>query len=47
MIDTIRYIFITFLIFGGFFFTIFTKNIMGIASMCLGIWLMQLMYEVE
>jgi len=47
MIDTIRYIFITVLIFGGFFFTIITKDIMGIASMCLGIWLMQLMHDVE
>lgn len=47
MIDTTEILIIMFLVFGGFVFTLFTEHVIGIAFMCLGIWLMQIIHEIE
>ena len=47
MIDIAQNLIIIILVFVGFVYTLYTKDIIGIAFMCLGIWIMQLMHEVE
>lgn len=42
MVVKIQDLLIIFAIFGGFLFTVFTKSIVGIAIMCLGIWWTQI-----
>lgn len=35
------------LVFGGFLYTGITNEIRGLAFMCMGIWFLQLLHEVE